>query len=68
MPDGAIGSAGYIPGIPRLGVPALQESDAGLGVANPGNVRPGDDATALPATLGARRHAGAPISPTAAAS
>ncbi len=52
MPDGAIGSAGYFPAIPRLGVPALQESDAGLGVANPGNVRPGDDATALPATLG----------------
>ena len=52
MPDGAVGSAGYIPAIPRLGVPALQESDAGLGVANPGNVRPGDDATALPATLG----------------
>ena len=49
--DGAVGSAGYIPGIPRLGVPALQESDAGLGVANPGNVRPGDDATALPASL-----------------
>ena len=50
-PDGAVGSAGYIPAIPRLGVPALQESDAGLGVANPGNVRPGDDATALPASL-----------------
>ena len=51
-PEGAVGSAGYIPAIPRLGVPALQESDAGLGVANPGNVRPGDDATALPASLG----------------
>jgi len=50
-PDGAIGSAGYIPGIPRLGVPALQESDAGLGVTNPNNVRPGDVATALPASL-----------------
>ena len=50
-PDGAVGSAGYIPGIPRLGVPHSQESDAGLGVANPGNVRPGDDATALPASL-----------------
>jgi beta-glucosidase len=50
-PEGAVGSAGYIPAIPRLGVPALQESDAGLGVANPGNVRPGDDATALPASL-----------------
>ena len=33
-PDGAIGSAGYIPGIPRLGVPALEESDASLGVTN----------------------------------
>src|SRR5262249_1039634 len=50
-PDGAVGSAGYIAGVARLGVPALQESDAGLGVANPGNVRPGDDATALPASL-----------------
>jgi len=47
-PEGAIGSAGYIPGIPRLGVPALQESDASLGVTNPLGVRPGDGATALP--------------------
>ena len=51
MPEGAIGSAGYVAGIPRLGVPSLQESDAGLGVTNPGNVRPGDGATALPAAL-----------------
>src|SRR5207302_7856322 len=50
-PDGAIGSAGYVAGIPRLGIPALQESDAGLGVANPVNVRPGDQATALPSGL-----------------
>ncbi|HEX5048988.1 MAG TPA: beta-glucosidase [Gammaproteobacteria bacterium] len=50
-PDGALGSAGFIPGIPRLGVPALQESDAGLGVTNPQGARPGDAATALPATL-----------------
>ena len=50
-PEGAIGSAGYIAGIPRLGVPALQESDAGVGVTNPGEVRPGDGATALPASL-----------------
>jgi beta-glucosidase len=49
--DGAIGSAGYVTGIPRLGIPALQESDAGLGVANPGNVRPGDEATPLPSGL-----------------
>jgi beta-glucosidase len=43
-------SAGYVPGIPRLGVPALRMSDAGLGVTNPG-YRPGDTATALPAGL-----------------
>lgn len=43
-------SAGYVPGVPRLGVPALTMSDAGLGVSNPG-YRPGDTATALPAGL-----------------
>jgi beta-glucosidase len=45
-PAGSIGSAGYVAGIPRLGIPALQETDAELGVANPGDVRPGDTATA----------------------
>jgi beta-glucosidase len=48
---GAIGSAGFVPGIARLGVPALQESDASLGVANPFNVRKGDGATPLPSGL-----------------
>ncbi len=43
-------SAGYVPGVERLGVPALRMSDAGLGVTNPG-FRPGDTATALPAGL-----------------
>ncbi|WP_163756757.1 beta-glucosidase [Mycobacterium botniense] len=43
-------SAGYVPGVARLGVPALLMSDAGLGVTNPG-YRPGDTATALPAGL-----------------
>jgi beta-glucosidase len=43
-------SAGYVPGITRLRVPALLMSDAGLGVTNPG-FRPGDTATALPAGL-----------------
>jgi beta-glucosidase len=51
VPEGALGSAGYIPGIPRLGVPALQESDASLGVANPEGVRPGDFSTGLPSGL-----------------
>ena len=50
-PAGSIGSAGYIAGIPRLGIPALQETDAELGVANPGAVRPGDTATAMPSDL-----------------
>ena len=50
-PAGSIGSAGYVPGIPRLGIPALQESDAELGVANPGDVRPADTATAMPSSL-----------------
>jgi beta-glucosidase len=50
IPPGVPMSAGYVPGIPRLGVPALLMSDAGLGVTNPG-YRQGDTATALPAGL-----------------
>ncbi len=50
IPPGVPMSAGYVPGVPRLGVPALLMSDAGLGVTNPG-YRPGDTATALPAGL-----------------
>jgi beta-glucosidase len=50
IPPGVPMSAGYVPGILRLGVPALLISDAGLGVTNPG-YRPGDTATALPAGL-----------------
>ena len=42
--------AGYTPGVPRLGVPALRMSDASLGITNPG-YRPGDTATALPCGL-----------------
>jgi beta-glucosidase len=43
-------SAGYVPGVERLGVPALLMSDASLGVTNPG-YRAGDTATALPAGI-----------------
>ncbi|HJP99912.1 MAG TPA: glycosyl hydrolase, partial [Rhodanobacteraceae bacterium] len=43
-PPGALGSAGYQPAIARLGLPAIQESDAGLGVAKPLDA----GATALP--------------------
>jgi beta-glucosidase len=52
VPKGAVGSAGYIAGNERLGIPALQESDASLGVTNPGMVRgPADMSTALPSSL-----------------
>ncbi|MDB5396755.1 MAG: glycosyl hydrolase [Rhodospirillales bacterium] len=47
----AVGSAGFVPGVARLGIPPLQESDASLGVANPFNVRPGQGATPLPSGL-----------------
>ena len=49
LPDGVIISAGYVAGISRLGIPALKESDASLGVANAR--RKGDDAVALPSGL-----------------
>ena len=50
-PAAAVPGAGYVPGLPRLGIPALYETDASLGVGNPGGVRPGDVATALPSSL-----------------
>lgn len=44
-------SAGYTPGVRRLGIPALQSSDASMGVTNPG-YRPEDKgATAFPASI-----------------
>jgi beta-glucosidase len=51
VPADAIISAGYVPGVPRLGVPALYETDASLGITNPLRLRPGDGGTALPASL-----------------
>ncbi|HEY6983476.1 MAG TPA: glycoside hydrolase family 3 C-terminal domain-containing protein [Pseudolabrys sp.] len=51
IPEGVNMSAGYTPGIPRLGIPALQSSDASMGVTNPG-YRPDDKgATAFPASI-----------------
>ena len=44
-------SAGYTAGIPRLDFPALQSSDASMGITNPG-YRPDDKgATAFPASI-----------------
>jgi beta-glucosidase len=47
-PEGAMGSAGYVAGVDRLGLPAQQETDASLGVAN---LHDGIGATALPSGL-----------------
>jgi len=47
-----MGSAGHIPGVPRLGIPAQEETDAGLGVATQGNTRDKvRERTSLPAGL-----------------
>ncbi|MDD3858057.1 MAG: beta-glucosidase [Methanoculleus sp.] len=51
IPEDVAMSAGYTPGVPRLGVPALRSSDASMGITNPG-YRPDDPgATALPASI-----------------
>lgn len=64
VPGGAVGprdpripedvtnmSAGYTSGIRRLGIPAIQSSDASMGITNPG-YRPDDEgATAFPALI-----------------
>lgn len=48
-PDDALGSAAYNPGVPRVGIPAWDESDASIGVTNPNRIRGTDDhATAFP--------------------
>ncbi|MEN5364157.1 beta-glucosidase [Brevundimonas intermedia] len=44
-------AAGFTPGIPRLGIPAMRITDSGMGVANVLNMRPGDVATAMPSYL-----------------
>ena len=40
----------YTPGVPRLGVPALLMSDLSMGIVNL-DLRPGDTARALPASI-----------------
>ncbi|MDE1915287.1 MAG: glycoside hydrolase family 3 protein [Sphingomonadales bacterium] len=50
IPADAIPGAGYVAGIARLGVPALKETDASLGVAYVGGIRK-DGATPLPSGL-----------------
>lgn len=48
VPEDVPEIAGYVPGIPRLGVPAQKITDGPLGITNPSGERPGDVATALP--------------------
>jgi beta-glucosidase len=50
-PDDIATTAGYTPGVPRLGVPALLSSDASMGVTNPGFPPDDQGATALPASI-----------------
>ncbi|MBL4827002.1 MAG: glycoside hydrolase family 3 protein [Spongiibacteraceae bacterium] len=50
-PEGVAIGAGYIEGVPRLGIPHLVETDASLGVSNLMKMRRGDVATALASGL-----------------
>jgi beta-glucosidase len=51
VPADAAKGAGYVAGVPRLGVPAVTMTDASLGVTCPPGYRPGDTATAFPAGI-----------------
>ncbi|MGR4865093.1 beta-glucosidase [Caulobacter sp. LARHSG274] len=50
-PESLDGSAGYVPGIARLGIPAQFETDAGIGVATQGGAKQKRGRTALPAGI-----------------
>jgi beta-glucosidase len=45
------GSAGYVPAIPRLGIPAQYQTDAGVGVATQGGAKVKRERTALPSGI-----------------
>jgi len=45
------GSAGFVPGIPRLGIPPQWQTDAGIGVATQGAAQRKRERTALPSGL-----------------
>jgi beta-glucosidase len=49
--DARAGSAGYVPGIPRLGIPPQWQADAGIGVATQGGAPEKRPRTALPSGL-----------------
>ncbi|KRA74014.1 beta-glucosidase [Caulobacter sp. Root656] len=51
VPDALPGSAGYVPGIARLGIPAQFQTDAGVGVATQGGEPNKRERTALPSGM-----------------
>src|SRR5919106_1621785 len=51
IPEGVPMSAGYTPGVPRLGIPALLMTDASSGVTNPCYRADDEGATAMPASI-----------------
>ena len=59
-PEARAGSAGYVPGIPRLGIPPQWETDAGMGVATQGGAKEKRERTALPSGTRPSRRAGIP--------
>lgn len=50
-PQARFASAGYVPGVPRLGIPAQWQADAGIGVATQGGDHEKRARTALPSGL-----------------
>jgi beta-glucosidase len=48
---GRYGSAGYVPGVPRLGIPPQWETDAGVGVATQGGAAVKRERTSLPSGI-----------------
>jgi beta-glucosidase len=51
-PEGArLGSAGFVPGIARLGIPPQWQTDAGVGVATQGGAKEKRERTALPSGI-----------------
>jgi beta-glucosidase len=51
VPEALAGSAGYVPGIERLGIPAQFQTDAGVGVATQGGEPKKRERTSLPSGM-----------------
>ena len=52
-PEAALGGAGFVPGIPRLGIPDVNQTDAGQGVNSQDDQPWARTATSLPSALAA---------------